>query len=129
MSVQEDSLEPVVKALEWKALGKFVEISETPFGEYTVEYYEESDGCGWEAVYDETGTLGYFPKEAEAKAAAQADYEQRIRSAIEPAGIKITDEMVERGLTQYSEGGCMGLDQRERREVVESILIAALEVK
>lgn len=48
---------------------------------------------------------------------------------IEPAGVKITDEMVERGLTQYSEGGCMGLDQRERREVVTSILTAALEGK
>lgn len=40
--------------------------------------------------------------------------------------VEITEEMVERGLAQYSEGGCMGLDQRERREVVEAIITAAL---
>jgi hypothetical protein len=39
--------------------------------------------------------------------------------------MKITDEMVEAGLAQYSEGGCMGLDEGERREVVVAILEAA----
>lgn len=37
----------------------------------------------------------------------------------------VTDEMVEAGLQHYSEGGCSGLDENERREVVESILNAA----
>ena len=71
-----------VKPLEWQARGKFVEFARTAFGEYTVEYYEESDGCGWEAVYDETGTIGYFPRDIDAKAAAEADYRQRILSTL-----------------------------------------------
>lgn len=37
----------------------------------------------------------------------------------------ITDEMIEAGLSCYSEGGCMGLDDRERREVVTGIITAA----
>lgn len=39
---------------------------------------------------------------------------------------RVTDAMVEAGLAEYSEGGCMGLDDRERREVVTAILHAAL---
>lgn len=38
----------------------------------------------------------------------------------------ITDEMVEAGLAHYAEGGCSGLDADERREVVTSIIFAAL---
>ncbi|WP_313194644.1 hypothetical protein [Shinella zoogloeoides] len=43
--------------------------------------------------------------------------------------MQVTDEMIERGLTEYSEGGCMGLDDRERREVVTAILTTALSDK
>lgn len=38
----------------------------------------------------------------------------------------VTNDMIERGLACYSEGGCSGLDEAERREVVSSILEAAL---
>lgn len=41
---------------------------------------------------------------------------------------KVTDEMVEAGVQYYAEGGCMGLADYERREVVRSILEAALAV-
>lgn len=40
---------------------------------------------------------------------------------------EVTEGMVERGLAQYSEGGCMGLSTDERREVVLDILTAALQ--
>lgn len=46
-----------------------------------------------------------------------------------PSNPVISDEMVERGLACYSEGGCSGLDERERREVVTDIITAALSVK
>jgi len=46
-------------------------------------------------------------------------------STQQPMG-EVREEMVERGLQQYSEGGCMGLSHEERREVVASILYAAL---
>lgn len=39
---------------------------------------------------------------------------------------RVTDAMVEAGLAEYSEGGCMGLDDRERREVVTAIIEAAV---
>lgn len=38
----------------------------------------------------------------------------------------VTDEMVELGLQQYSEGGCSGLADYERREVVRAIIEAAM---
>ena len=38
---------------------------------------------------------------------------------------RVTDEMVDAGLAEYAEGGCMGLDDRERREVVTAIIEAA----
>ena len=38
----------------------------------------------------------------------------------------ITDAMIDRGLACYSEGGCSGLAEHERREVVAAILDAAL---
>ena len=40
--------------------------------------------------------------------------------------IKVTEEMVEAGLQHYSEGGCSGLADYERKEVVRDILEAAL---
>jgi len=41
--------------------------------------------------------------------------------------MKITYEMVKAGARHYVEGGCSGLTDYEREEVVESILYAALE--
>ena len=38
----------------------------------------------------------------------------------------ITDEMIQRGLQHYSEGGCSGLADYERREVVRDIIESAL---
>jgi len=40
--------------------------------------------------------------------------------------VTITEEMIEAGLARYSEGGCSGLDDRERREVVADIIEAAM---
>lgn len=39
--------------------------------------------------------------------------------------MQISDEMIEAGLQRYSEGGCSGLADYERREVVQDILEAA----
>jgi hypothetical protein len=38
----------------------------------------------------------------------------------------ISEKMIDAGLAHYAEGGCSGLDERERREVVTDILTAAL---
>ncbi len=38
----------------------------------------------------------------------------------------VTDAMIEAGLEYYAEGGCGGLADHERREVVEAIIEAAL---
>lgn len=80
---------PRVKALEWTSVGrrgKHIYRAETPFGDYQVDCYEDSDGSGWEAFYGDTHELGCFANEPKAKAAAQADYEQRIRSALQSDG-------------------------------------------
>lgn len=51
---------------------------------------------------------------------------RRAQPVQEMHELEVTDEMVELGLSAYSEGGCMGLSQHERREVVADILTAAL---
>jgi hypothetical protein len=71
-----------VKALEWKGSNW----ADTPFGEYTIDRDEDDDVaatpyCCWSPAEDGTN-LGHFATDKEAKAAAQADYEQRIRSAL-----------------------------------------------
>lgn len=43
------------------------------------------------------------------------------------APLEVTDHMVESALGDYSEGGCMGLDTSERREVVRDIIQSALD--
>lgn len=73
-----------VKPLEWRSVGPNF-VAETPVGEWTVEYYDD-DGGGWVAIYNDAGDVGEHATEAEAKAAAQADYEQRIRSALTDGG-------------------------------------------
>ena len=40
----------------------------------------------------------------------------------------VSEEMIEAGLQHYSEGGCSGLADYERREVVKDILTAGMEV-
>lgn len=40
----------------------------------------------------------------------------------------VSEEMIEAGLQHYSEGGCSGLAEYERREVVKDILTAGMEV-
>lgn len=63
------------------------------------------------------------------KRAMDAERRASILSALEatPSAPKVTDEMIAAGLENYSEGGCMGLSEDERREVVISIITAAQE--
>ncbi|KKB80826.1 hypothetical protein VW35_01045 [Devosia soli] len=77
-----------VKPLEWEQVGrrgKRVYRAETAFADYQVDCYEDSDGPGWEAFYGDVHELGCFATEQEAKAAAEADYRNRIMSVLEPA--------------------------------------------
>lgn len=39
---------------------------------------------------------------------------------------QISEDMINRGLSAYSEGGCVGLSDYERRDVVRAILEEAL---
>ena len=58
-------------------------IAETPFGEYIVKYYTESDGAGWEAVFQDNIEVGHFPTDLIATSACQKDFERRVYSVIE----------------------------------------------
>lgn len=80
-----------VKPLEWNG-----PTAETPFGDYSVgdfsmtddpEWYWTRGGYPYPARSDES-----FLSDADAKAAAQADYEQRILSALSPAAASGSDE-------------------------------------
>jgi hypothetical protein len=68
--------EMVVKALEW-----FEGFAQTPFGEYGVNPYDDIGGRGWVWSFDDR-EHGNFATEIEACAAAQSDFDQRIRSAL-----------------------------------------------
>lgn len=59
--------------------------ADSPFGAYSVDFDDDDwmadhPWCCWTP----TDSLGHFPEVGEAKAAAQADYESRIRSALLP---------------------------------------------
>lgn len=72
-----------VKALEWSPRNDqpaYEVCADTPFGRYKISNRGEY-GYGWQQPR-QTVWSGFLPTSAEAKAAAQADYEQRIRSAL-----------------------------------------------
>lgn len=80
-----DDCPVAIKPLEWRG-----SVSECPFGEYSVERdfddaVSEAPWCCW-AVNE---SLGHFATLPDAKAAAQADYEQRIRSALVPVAAPV----------------------------------------
>lgn len=79
-----------VNTLKWEGV-----LASTPFCSYSVgDYGDDAPNWRWvrsEYPYGERSDDGY-PTEAEAKAAAQADYERRILSALEPTPIKETAE-------------------------------------
>lgn len=56
--------------------------ADTPFGEYTVQHYTESDGSGWHAVFGDACEIGNFPTDLIACSACQSDFDARIRSAL-----------------------------------------------
>lgn len=77
---------PKVKALEWEKLDDNCFRAWLPiFGNVRVEnYIGDYWLCNWSVPgYSATFSPGHFGDEQEAKAAAQADYERRIRSALE----------------------------------------------
>lgn len=103
-----------VKALEWYESGG-EPTAHSMLGEYKVYYMP---GKGWFAIVP--GEVRGKPvggSEAEAKAAAQADYDQRIRSALtsHPAAVAVTDEMVERACRHTEQG--LGHLPRKGREL------------
>lgn len=79
------------------------------------------------ARLDVTARLRNLAMGADAEEAADL-----IRELSTPAGAASVllkedmDAMITAGLRHYSEGGCMGLDDCERREVVAEIITAAL---
>lgn len=77
-----------VKALEWSE-GPFLFVAETTIG----SYYLEDQGRNWagDRYWLTSGLIKValkFPTLEAAKAAAQADYEARVLSAIEPGGVE-----------------------------------------
>lgn len=79
-AAQPEPVPVLIKPLEWKEGQAF-----TQFGDYSVDYdhdedMEETPWVCWSPV----DSLGHFPTAEEAVAAAQADFEARIRSALPP---------------------------------------------
>lgn len=95
---------------------------------------EGGEPVAWEAWWEGAGSINSVTRVTRDKSTA-ARWEDDgaeitplyAHPSPSPNGVTVSDEMVERGLSAYSEGGCMGLDERERREVVTDILLAALE--
>lgn len=69
-----------VRALDWSPDGV---IAETPFGAYSVGQTYDDKWTWTRTEYPYGFTSDPLPTEAEAKAAAQADFETRIRAALE----------------------------------------------
>ncbi|WP_368649656.1 hypothetical protein [Brucella intermedia] len=74
------SVQGAVKKLEWENSA-----AQTQFGEYTIVFDEdeemhETPYC----AFSPNDNIGHYENEEAAKAAAQADYEARVMSAIEP---------------------------------------------
>ena len=75
---------PTVKPLEWRDLSESHSTAHALFGAYYF-IHRSRTGKSWMAtLVDRAGsnTLGYSESEEAAKAAAQADYERRILSAL-----------------------------------------------
>lgn len=112
-----------VKALEWQksVLGNTLSRADTILGEYRVWTHHEAGGR-W---FWDRGEA--FSEEA-AKAAAQADYEQRIRSALVASPsreeVQITDAMVN-AVYPYINGS---LPLEERKAFARAALRVALRV-
>jgi hypothetical protein len=70
-----------VKALEWDELSRVLSEAASVCGVYRVKF----DGTMFILFLYGSGVLGEYPTRDEAKAAAQADLETRIRSALEPS--------------------------------------------
>ena len=70
-----------VKPLEWSCTPRLTRsIGSEPT--YSIEYFHNDGGSGWELIVDEEYTLGTFKHVPLAMAKAQADYEARILSAL-----------------------------------------------
>lgn len=95
LSTQQPMGEVRVKALEWvevtstredgppEPIGEYV--AETPFGSYYIDMYFGTDSYGWSANFEASDIDGSDSDSPEkAKAAAQADYERGILSALHP---------------------------------------------
>jgi len=82
ISSLEASGEVAVKELEWKLIGR-AWIAETDIGDYEVSVFE-LEGVSTRLItpFDRTGV--WFRTDKDAKAAAQADFSRRIRSALVP---------------------------------------------
>lgn len=92
----------VVKPLEW---GEWSQGGFIANMNGLLEYSIARGQVHWRVYVGKHHYLGAFDTLEEAKAAAQADYETRIRSALvsqsSPKGVEITEEMVERALNEY----------------------------
>jgi cytochrome c553 len=71
-----------VKPLEWRPSETDAELATTVIGEYSVFVNVDDERGEWWEAWRERAYLSAWATEDEAKAAAEADYEQRIRSAL-----------------------------------------------
>lgn len=118
-----------VKALEWSeadrpvasALFGYYRITPNPVSGFVVDAFGHVEGNGF---------VGAYPTLGEAKSAAQADHEQRIRSALEPAparadaGTAATHRHKKRG-TEYvllGFGKMQTEDWADAREIADALL-------
>lgn len=92
--------------------------AETPFGEYAVNHYDDEGGAGWVFSFDDQDR-GNFATMGEAKTAAEADYAQRILSAIDPSLFERM-EALEKAL-EAVRANLVRLAWEENTTIIESI--------
>ena len=94
------TLQVAIKPLQWRGSS-----SDSPVGEYIARKdFLAGDDAPWDLSLDGMGIGGVYDSVREAKAAAQADYDARIRSALAPAAPPAVDlEKVEEALEPFDD--------------------------
>lgn len=89
------AVEPVgIKALEWSTEFSGTPRADDTFGRHYLVYQEFNSG--WVLCIDGMRVKDQIPSSAEAQAAAQADYERRIRSALHPTPTPVSAPVITR---------------------------------
>lgn len=111
-----------VKPLEWELLGgRSWRAKALLFGSFRVERYADGYIVMWSVPgYSDAFVEGRWPTAEEAKAAAQADYEQRILAALETSPLYASPRQKGRGPVLNTDNMRLAQQKRRAREAGEA---------